>query len=120
MEEFDGIFFCSTNLVDELDHASLRRFTLKVRFDYLEAAQAWEMFVAFAAEQGIALGNSAGPLRAALGVLATLTPGDFATVGRQLRLLGKADDPWRIVAALEEECRAKRDEGTKARRVGFR
>jgi hypothetical protein len=41
-------------------------------------------------------------------------------VGRQLRLLGKADDPWRIVAALEEECHAKRDEGAKARPVGFR
>ena len=78
------------------------------------------MFCAFAAAHKIGVGNDAGRLRGALGGLATLTPGDFATVGRQLGLLGKVGDPWRIVAALQDECRAKRDEGASAKPVGFR
>ncbi|MBI4700189.1 MAG: AAA family ATPase [Deltaproteobacteria bacterium] len=120
MEEHDGLFFCATNLVDELDHASLRRFTLKIRFDYLKPAQAWAMLAALAHEHGTELGGDQDSLRSALAALRTLTPGDFATVGRQLALLGEGADPSRIVAALEEECRAKRDEGARARPVGFR
>ncbi len=30
MENFDGLFICSTNLMDDLDQASLRRFAIKV------------------------------------------------------------------------------------------
>ena len=33
MEAFDGIFICTTNLMEKLDPASLRRFAFKVRFD---------------------------------------------------------------------------------------
>jgi len=32
MEAFEGLFVCSTNLIDDLDPAALRRFDLKVRF----------------------------------------------------------------------------------------
>ncbi|WP_307158105.1 hypothetical protein [Mariprofundus micogutta] len=30
MENFDGLLICSTNLMDDLDQASLRRFAIKV------------------------------------------------------------------------------------------
>ncbi|MDX8397535.1 MAG: ATP-binding protein [Mariprofundaceae bacterium] len=40
MENFDGLFICSTNLMDDLDQASLRRFAIKVEFDYLKSDQA--------------------------------------------------------------------------------
>jgi transitional endoplasmic reticulum ATPase len=33
MEAFDGIFICTTNLMEKLDPASIRRFAFKVRFD---------------------------------------------------------------------------------------
>ena len=36
MEEFDGIFIASTNLLDILDSAALRRFDFKVKFDYMK------------------------------------------------------------------------------------
>jgi len=36
MEAFDGIFVCTTNLMDKLDQASLRRFSFKIRFDVLK------------------------------------------------------------------------------------
>jgi len=43
MENFDGLFICSTNLMDDLDQASLRRFAIKVEFDYLTPAQSCKM-----------------------------------------------------------------------------
>ena len=39
MERFDGIFVCTTNLLDRIDQAALRRFTFKIRFMPLTAAQ---------------------------------------------------------------------------------
>jgi transitional endoplasmic reticulum ATPase len=41
MEAFPGIFVASTNLMDNLDPAALRRFDIKVKFGYLTAEQAW-------------------------------------------------------------------------------
>lgn len=35
MEKFKGVLICSTNFVENLDHASMRRFNMKVRFDVL-------------------------------------------------------------------------------------
>ena len=40
MERFDGIFICTSKLMDKLDAASLRRFDFKVKFDYLDASNA--------------------------------------------------------------------------------
>ena len=37
MEGFDGVFFCATNHIDDLDAAAFRRFDLKVRCDPLTA-----------------------------------------------------------------------------------
>jgi len=46
-----------------------------------------------------------------LAKLSAFTPGDFATVVRQARALGARYDAERLMAALEEECRAKTREG---------
>ncbi|MBW6608203.1 ATP-binding protein, partial [Salmonella enterica subsp. enterica serovar Weltevreden] len=43
MESFSGVFVASTNLMEGLDQAALRRFDLKVKFDYLRADQAWAL-----------------------------------------------------------------------------
>ena len=45
MEAFDGIFICTTNLMESLDAASLRRFPWKIRFDWLKPGQRWGLFV---------------------------------------------------------------------------
>jgi AAA+ superfamily predicted ATPase len=39
MERYNGIFICTTNLLDRLDQAALRRFTFKIRFKPLGRAQ---------------------------------------------------------------------------------
>ena len=43
MEAFDGVFVASTNLVERLDLAALRRFDLKVRLGFLQSSQAWSL-----------------------------------------------------------------------------
>ena len=44
LENYRGLFFCATNLMETLDSAVFRRFDLKVRFDFLKPTQAWELF----------------------------------------------------------------------------
>ena len=44
MESFDGIFIATTNLMANLDKASLRRFDLKMEFGYLKPEQSWKLF----------------------------------------------------------------------------
>jgi len=113
MEGFEGIFIASTNLMDSLDGAALRRFDLKIHFDYLKADQSWAMFQDTARRLGLEAEPGA---RAALIDLSLLTPGDFANVIRQARLrrIASAAD---LVARLAAECAAK-PEGRR-NRIGF-
>mgnify|MGYP000253549784 CR=1 FL=1 len=117
MERFDGLFVCSTNLADDLDPAAFRRFVVKVRFDYLRPEQSRAMFEALCAQVGATPDAGSGE---SLARLRSLTPGDFATVHRQIVLGGEPASAARIVALLEEECRMKRDGETTMRGIGFR
>ena len=76
MESHPLPFACTTNLADRLDRASLRRFLVKLRFDWLTEAQArlaYEQFFGVAPPPG-------------LDALRTLTPADFALVRRRASL----------------------------------
>ncbi len=116
MERFAGIFICTTNLFDELDEAALRRFTFKIRFHPLSAAQRERMFVAEA------LGGDAAALTAGqrqrLAALDALAPGDFAAVQRQAEILGAALDADEFLSQLEGEHRVK-PEVRQRRGIGF-
>lgn len=83
MENFQGIFIATTNLMEGLDQASLRRFDLKLEFGYLKAEQASQLFVEEAKHLGIK--NLSKPLLKDVEHLHGLTPGDFAAVRRQSR-----------------------------------
>lgn len=88
VETFHRVFIASTNLMDSLDAASMRRFDARIRLGHLGQQQAWEMFVGLAA----ALGLCADPeLRSRLDRLTVLTPADFASLARQCRLAAPAD-----------------------------
>ncbi len=104
MEAFAGVFIASTNLMDRLDPAVLRRFDLKVRFDPLRPEQAAELLRRHCALQGLPEPGDDELRR--LQALTQLTPGDYAAVLRQSRLrpLRHAGD-W--VAALQTECALK-------------
>lgn len=109
MEAFRGLFLCSTNLMETLDAAVLRRFDLKIRFGYLRPEQAWALVRETLAYHGVPdlSQDTAAACRRRLAALTTLTPGDMATVLRQARILDQEITYDGVLAALEEECQAK-------------
>lgn len=116
MERFAGIFICTTNLMDSIDQAALRRFTFKIRFRPLTAVQRETMFVVEALA-GDAARLDEG-LRQRLARLEQLCPGDFAAVKRQAEILGEALAPEAFLEQLEAEHRIK-PEVRESRRLGF-
>jgi SpoVK/Ycf46/Vps4 family AAA+-type ATPase len=117
MEDFEGIFVASTNLMDAVDQASLRRFDLKIRFDYLKPEQAWALFCHVLKENGTRPSKKSLDTRRRLTQLRGLTPGDFATALTRFRITGQKINPSALVEALEQECAAKRLED--CRPIGF-
>jgi transitional endoplasmic reticulum ATPase len=115
MEGFSGVFIATTNLMEDLDQAALRRFDLKLRFGYLESEQARRLFESQCEALGMGA-PSAADLQA-LGRLEQLTPGDFAAAARQHRFR-PLTDPADLVDALVRECELK--EGAMTRMIGFR
>jgi len=105
MERFSGVFICTTNLFQELDEAALRRFTFKIQFKPLTEQQRERMFVAEA------LAGEAARLteeqRERLRRLDALALGDFASVKRQVDVLGEAFEPDEFLSQLEAEHRVK-------------
>ena len=107
MEAHPMPFACTTNLMERLDPASLRRFTIKAKFTYLNPTQA-----AIAFTQFFQL-----PAPTSLSDLTVLTPGDFAVVERKARILREIDNPGTLVEMLRSECDAKPNA---PRPIGFR
>lgn len=105
IESFNGIFIASTNLMDNLDQAALRRFDIKVMFDYLKPAQATALAERHCAQMDLP------PLThddlAALNQLRFLTPGDFAAAARQHRFRPYAS-PLDLIKVLGAECNLKK------------
>ena len=113
MESFSGVFVASTNLMEGLDQAALRRFDLKVKFDFLRADQAWGLLLRHC--EGLGLQQPLPEERVRISRLVSLTPGDFAAVVRQHRFR-PITSAATLIAALEAECAVK--QGTN-RAVGF-
>lgn len=115
MEAFEGIFICTTNLMDRLDPASLRRFTFKVKFDYLSADQREGMFhreLSRMKSGSITSDETTRRIR----TLERLTPGDFAAVSRQFTLWGTEPTAEEFIERLEKEVLMK---GGGVGRMGF-
>jgi transitional endoplasmic reticulum ATPase len=108
MEDHSYPSFFTTNLMDRIDQASLRRFTFDIRFTYLDPvalARAWATFFGGVAmpSEVLSLGN--------------LTPGDFAQVRNRADVLGLKSKPASIAALLFEISRQRPGGGG---RMGFR
>ncbi len=114
MENFRGVLVCATNFSDNLDPATVRRFTFKVAFDYLRDGGKALFFERF-------FGVPLSPRdRAELDAIPDLAPGDFRTVRQSLRYLGGPADAAALLRALREESDAKRARnGSRSRRIGF-
>jgi len=111
MENFDGLFICSTNLMDDLDQASLRRFAIKVEFDYLKPDQAVNML------QQECIGKVTAVDRQAIAMLSSLAPGDFSAVKKRLDILGQEATPSNLIQELKVEVNIKEHQLSKP--IGF-
>jgi SpoVK/Ycf46/Vps4 family AAA+-type ATPase len=115
MERFEGLFVCTTNLIDRLDRAALRRFAVKVQFGFLRPAQLAGLIGATLDQLGVAAMSRTEQDEA--GRLTRATPGDIAAVAKRFRMLGERPSAAAFVRALAEEI-ALKDEGG-AYRMGF-
>ncbi len=89
----------TTNLMDRIDTASLRRFTFHVRFSYLDRValgRAWRVF----------FGRESPPSGL---IYENLTPGDFAKARKQAEMLGILGDTEQLAELLGEISRGKPD-----------
>ena len=105
MESAEYPFVCTTNLLDTLDEASLRRFTFKIKFDFMTQVQ-----VNLAIEHFFGIKNANVNLKG-------LTAGDFATVKKKTDFLG-VNNLDEIVGMLKEEIKVKKSK-TLQNSVGF-
>jgi AAA+ superfamily predicted ATPase len=102
MEEHALPVAFTTNLMERLDAASLRRFTFHVRFEHLDRlalARAWRVFFGLESPPSAGLGWS------------NLTPGDFAKARKQAEMLGTLGDPARLVDIMDGISRGKPEAG---------
>jgi SpoVK/Ycf46/Vps4 family AAA+-type ATPase len=116
MERHHGVFICTTNLMDRIDQAALRRFSFKIKFMPLRPAQRERMFIVEALAGDAALLDDA--LRTRLHRLEQLCPGDFAAVRRQVDILAASFTPLEFLEQLEAEHRIK-PEVRESRGMGF-
>ena len=106
MESADFPFACTTNLIDCLDEACKRRFTFKLKMDYLKPKQA-----------NIAMETFFGIKNANLNIQG-LTAGDFATVKKKCDFLNITDVST-ISKMLQEEVNLKKIPELKKNTIGF-
>lgn len=104
MEDFEYPFVCTTNFADSLDKASLRRFTFKVHFKYMNEEQV---------KEGL---NHFFKIKSDF-FIKGLTPGDFANVKKQIDFLNITDEK-EIMKMLQDEVKVKQDKDINGT-VGF-
>lgn len=109
MENFNCIFVAATNFENKLDTASMRRFALKLKFNYLNREGIIEIWNSF-------FPNLECPNR--VQNMSMLAPGDFNVVYNKFRYLPtSALSAERIAEELAKEVEAK--DGHANRKMGF-
>ena len=117
MENFEGVLICATNFIDNLDPATLRRFTFKLTFEYLTDEGKRLFFSRLFAAFGV--GQLAPDEESRLRRIPNLAPGDFRTVRQGLYYLGAGATTAQILDGLERESAAKQC-GKAGSPIGFR
>ena len=107
MENAKYPFICTTNLMDSLDKASLRRFSFKVKYDYLKPEQVVRAFKDFF-DVDVDLNDVAA--------LDKLAPGDFKVVKNQSKILD-INDKNDLIKMLQDEQKTK--VGKQHEKIGF-
>lgn len=121
MENFEGIFIATTNFMDTLDRASIRRFDMKVEFKPLDCARLKQAFSLYAQHLGI--GDYAAFLESTFGKrelekLENICFGDFALIARGVAF-APLESAEQLLEKLQEEARIKSLSASSSKRVGF-
>ncbi|MBW2043226.1 MAG: AAA family ATPase, partial [Deltaproteobacteria bacterium] len=117
MERFRGLLICTTNRIKDLDEASLRRFTFKLKFDFLLP----EGNVAFYERliQPLLPEPMNPKIRNQLQQIPCLTPGDFKTVRDRFFFYPKNQlDHQKMIRSLKQEVEIKKRR-QQTGRIGF-
>jgi SpoVK/Ycf46/Vps4 family AAA+-type ATPase len=118
LEGFEGILLCTTNLLDNLDPATMRRFDFKVKFDYLTTNQAVEMAAELLKALKVPLTKQGRVmLEANLGRL-KLAQGDFAALLRRFVAMGEKVKVRKLCEELKKEV-GFRERERERRSIGF-
>lgn len=107
MENSQVPFICTTNLMKDIDNASLRRFLFKIKYDYMTRDQVKIAFSDF-------FGKT--PTDSEILKLEYLTPGDFVVAKRKADILGVTEISD-IIDLLVQEMNAK--DIKKTSKIGF-
>ena len=100
IECFPGVLIASTNFIDHLDDASLRRFDLKLEFGYLKPQAFNDLLSSWCRKLALS-----APSKEAFRMAAscnTSTPGDFAAVARRHRFQPLSDGNALLDAVIAE------------------
>jgi SpoVK/Ycf46/Vps4 family AAA+-type ATPase len=117
MENFEGVLICATNFANNLDPATLRRFTFKLEFDFLTDDGKRSFFKRMFPDLGADGLTPAEEER--LYRIPLVTPGDFRTVRQGLYYLDDDMTIEQVLEGLERESEAKRM-GRSTKAIGFR
>lgn len=114
IEKFNGVFIATTNLMDGLDKACLRRFDLKLEFRPLNASQRVKLFAKEREFLGFAFDDE---LLKSVKRLENLAFGDFAAVKRQAKF-SPLENALNFYERLVDEIKIKDLQGENVR-AGF-
>jgi SpoVK/Ycf46/Vps4 family AAA+-type ATPase len=117
MEKFKGILVCTTNRLDDLDAASLRRFNHKMGFDYLTAVGNLLFYDLFL---GPLTHDALEPeIREEIKQIRNLAPGDFKVVRDRYSFYpGDEINHSLLIEALEKEAKLKANH-RQVHQIGF-
>ncbi len=116
MEDFKGILICATNFKKNLDTASIRRFNIKIEFDYLDSKGKRLFFDKL-------LGDLSGKKldekdAVSLEKIDNLAPGDFKVVRQKYSFMPREKvSNISLITSLQSEVSSKN--GVKTGRIGF-
>jgi len=118
MERFRGILICTTNRIEDLDSASLRRLNHKIGFDYLTPEGNTTFYRLFLEPL------AGGPLdeegKGILKRLSNLAPGDFKVVRDRYAFYPTNDIGHSLlIEALQREGEFKLPQSAAAKKIGF-
>ena len=106
MENFRGIFVCSSNFRENMDRATFRRFNLKFEFDYLTQKGVFGFYKTFLSK--FIDSQLAKIDKKELAAITGLTPGDFKVVEQKYIFFKKKKLTHQLlINALKEEVRYK-------------